>query len=215
MAAVPRVMVLGLGGTIAMTPSETGGVVPKLSVRQLVESVPGLADMGVELDVRDFRQVASVSLTFEDLRELLATIEEHLATGVDGVVITQGTDTIEETSYALDLAYGGAAPVVVTGAMRGAAQAGADGPANLLAAVRVAAHPNARGHGVLVVMADEIHAARHVRKTHTTSLHTFQSPNFGPLGHVVEGRVRLTGHTGARLTIEPTEDDKASPTISQ
>lgn len=203
MGAVPRVVVLGLGGTIAMTPSESGGVVPKLSVRQLIESVPGLTKLGVDLEVRDFRQVASASLTFDDLRDLRETIEEYLAAGVDGVVITQGTDTIEETSYALDLAYGGATPVVVTGAMRGAAQAGADGPANLLAAVRVAASPVAREHGVLVVMADEIHAASHVRKTHTTSLGTFQSPNFGPLGHVVEGRVRLAKRAGTRMLIEP------------
>jgi L-asparaginase len=180
-----RVVLFGLGGTIAMATTAGGGVAPALSPADLLAAVPGLADTGIAVDVVDFRQVPGASVRFADLRALAAEIATEPA---DGVVITQGTDTIEESAYFLDLGYRGAAPVVVTGAMRNPTLAGADGPANLLAAVQVAASPAARDQGCLVVFADEIHAARRVRKTHATSPATFQSPNGGPLGYVIEGR---------------------------
>jgi len=110
---------------------------------------------------------------------------------VAGVVITQGTDTIEETSFALDLLVRAPRPVVVTGAMRNPTLAGPDGPANLLAAVQVAAAPEAVGLGTLVVLNDEIHAARFVRKTHTSSPATFRSLTAGPLGWMAEGHPRI------------------------
>jgi L-asparaginase len=111
--------------------------------------------------------------------------------GADGVVVTQGTGTLEETSYLIDLLWRETAPVVVTGAMRNPDAAGADGPANLVAAVRTAASPAARDFGCLVVSNDEIHAARWIRKIHSSNPATFASPNTGPLGHVVEGRPHL------------------------
>lgn len=179
----------GLGGTIAMTGD--GGVVPALSVEQLVAAVPGLAETGIDVEVEDFRRVPGASLSFDDLDALSAAIEQRLAAGADGVVVTQGTDTIEETAYFLDLRHTRPEPIVVTGAMRNPTLAGADGPANLLAAVRTAASPQARDLGTLVVFADEIHAADRVRKTHSTSGGTFQSPDGGALGYVVEGRARI------------------------
>ncbi|WP_211304496.1 asparaginase [Umezawaea tangerina] len=185
----------GLGGTIAMGPSSGGGVVPALSPGQLLAAVPGLSESGVEVEVVDFRQVPGASVTFEDVAALVEAIGEVDA---DGVVVTQGTDTIEETSYLVDLTYSGEAPVVVTGAMRNPTLAGADGPANLLAAVQVAASEEARGLGCLVVFADEIHAARRMRKTHSSSTGAFRSPNGGALGYVVEGQVQLLQRVARR-----------------
>src|SRR5688500_7915773 len=188
MTPVRRVAVVGLGGTIAMTATPGGGVVPALSAEQLVAAVPGLAEIGVDVEVVDFRRVPGASLTFDDLSALADEVRDRCAAGFDGIVVTQGTDTIEETSYYLDLRHAVPQPVVVTGAMRNPTLAGADGPGNLLAAILTAADPTARGLGCLVVFADGIHAARRVRKTHTTSTSTFRSPDGGPLGYLVEGR---------------------------
>ncbi|MCE7011063.1 asparaginase [Kibdelosporangium philippinense] len=196
-----RVAVFGLGGTIAMTADAGGGVVPALSAGQLVAAVPGLAETGITVDVVDFRRVPGASLSFADIYELASAFGEH-----DGFVVTQGTDTIEETAYLLDLLHARDEPVVVTGAMRNPTLAGADGPANVLAAIQTAASPVARGLGALVVFADEIHAAVRVRKTHTTSGYTFQSANGGPLGYVVEGTPRIVNRPNARLSIPPARE---------
>jgi L-asparaginase len=185
------VAVFGLGGTIAMTQAPGGGVSPALSVPELVAAVPGLDGIEAELRTVDFRRKPGASLTFGDVFELAAVINGVLDNGAAGVVVTQGTDTIEEVAYALDLLLRTDAPVVVTGAMRNPTMAGADGPANILAAIRVAISPGARGLGCLVVLGDQIHAARWVQKTHTASPAAFASPGYGPLGEVAEGRVRL------------------------
>lgn len=184
-----------LGGTIAMAgtaPGEPGGgVVARLTGAELTAAVPGLAELKVALDVRDSHAVPSANLTFHQIVALLEAASRAVGEGAAGVVVTQGTDTLEETAFLADLLWPHAAPLVVTGAMRNPTLAGADGPANLLAAVRVAASPEARDLGALVVLNDEIHAARWTRKTHTTSTATFASPNTGPIGHVIEGRVRV------------------------
>ena len=187
----PSVAVFGLGGTIAMAQAPDGGVAPALSASDLLAAVPGLSDVPAGLRVRDFRNKPGASLDFPDLYELAAAIHEALSDGCAGVVVTQGTDTIEEVAYVLDVLLPTDAPVVVTGAMRNPTMAGADGPANILAAITVAASPYARGLGCLVVLHDQIHAARWVHKAHTGSPAAFVSPDHGPLGHVIEGRVRI------------------------
>ncbi len=196
----PQVTVFSLGGTIASTNSDgggtAGGVTPRLGARELVEAVPQLLEVA-DLETVAFRQIASGDLTLQDLIDLAAEITQRFEAGVDGVVVTQGTDTIEETSFALDLLVRSHRPVVVTGAMRNPTLAGSDGPANLLAAVQVAAAAEAGGLGTLVVVNDQIHAARFVRKTHTSSPATFGSPTAGPLGWVVEGRPRIALRTPA------------------
>ena len=195
------ISVFGLGGTISMTAGDGGGVVPALSAGELVAAVPGLGETGVRLTAEDFLRVPGSCLGFDDLTALAEAIGRRLAEGADGVVVTQGTDSIEETAYLLDLLHDRPEPVVVTGAMRDPTLAGADGPANLLAAVRTAASPRAREQGVLVVLADEIHAARRVRKAHTSAGSAFRSADGGPLGYVAEGRPRVVNRPVGRVVL--------------
>ena len=183
------------------------GVVPTLTGEQLVASVPGLAASGVDVETREFRQVPGGWLTLTDVVELAAAIAEQDLHGTAGVVVTQGTDTIEETAYALDLLNHGDMPVVVTGAMRHPAMAGADGPGNILAAVQTAASQEARGLGCLVVFADQIHSARYVRKVHATSPAAFASPGAGLIRLVAEGTIRLHGRPTRRTAVTGVQGD--------
>lgn len=185
-----RTLIVGLGGTIAMAPGAEPGVVPKLTAEMLVAAVPQLRDHP-GLEAMSFRLIPGAHLSFDDIDALADLIRTRAAEGVTGVVITQGTDTIEETAFALDCLLDLDIPVVVTGAMRNPSLPGADGPANLLAAVTVAATQAARGLGVLVVMNDTIHSAPFVVKRHTTACDAFVSASTGPLGYLSEGEVQI------------------------
>ncbi|KUM99607.1 L-asparaginase [Streptomyces yokosukanensis] len=182
------VVLLALGGTISV-PGDSRGA--RLSGAEITAAVLDLADLGVGVEARDVHAVPSGSLTFAQVLDVVEIAARAVTEGADGVVVTQGTDTLEETAFLADLVWPHDAPLALTGAMRQPAMAGADGPANVLAAVRVATAREARGAGALVVFNDEVHAARWVRKTHSTSTAAFASPSAGPLGHVVEGRVRM------------------------
>ena len=200
---LPQIAVLSLGGTISSTRSGSGpGVTPTLTGEALVESVPEIAKVA-EISAVAFRQLASPEITIDDLVGLAAEISRRVDEGTAGVVVTQGTDTIEESSFVLDLLLDLDAPVVVTGAMRNPTLPGADGPANLLAAVQVATSEAARGLGTIVVFNDEIHTARYVRKTHTQSPATFKSPPVGPLGWVSEGTPRIALRPVNRHHVNP------------
>ena len=179
--ALPRLLILSLGGTITMVPTATGGIAPSLGAEELVASVPALARVA-QIEAHSPFRLPSPSLRLEHLVRVAGMIGEAFARGVDGAVVIQGTDTIEESAFLLDLLVGGDKPVVMTGAMRGAESPGADGPANLLAACSLAASEDARGLGALVVLNYDIHAARFVQKSHTTLPSAFQSPLVGPLG---------------------------------
>ncbi len=154
----PRLAVFSLGGTIAMTAQAGGTVAPALTGQQLLEAVPQIGALGFDLEVSSFRQKPGASLSYDDLFDLAEAISAAVDAGAAGVVVTQGTDTIEETSYFLDLRHDHRVPVVVTGAMRNPTMAGADGPANLLAALQTAAEPRTPRRA-LVVFADDVHAA--------------------------------------------------------
>jgi L-asparaginase len=204
-----RLLLLSLGGTITMVPSEGGGIAPRLGAADLVAAVPALGEVA-EIEAHSPFRLPSPSLSPAELITVAARITESFAAGCDGAVVIQGTDTIEESAFLLDLLVPGTQPVVVTGAMRGADAPGADGPANLLAAARVAASDEARGMGTLAVLNYDIHAARFVQKSHTALPSAFASPLIGPLGAVIEGRPRFYARP-ARLPVLPILQAMAKP----
>jgi L-asparaginase len=178
------------GGTISMRiDPATGAAVPALGANDILERVPALGSV-TDFDVEDFSRLPGPHVTPEQMWRLARRAAAWLERpDIDGLVITHGTDTIEETAFLLDLLLTSAKPVVLVGAMRTISDASWDGPANLLAAARVAACPAARGYGVLVVMDEQILPAREARKVHTESSSSFATPEFGPLGVVDAGAV--------------------------
>lgn len=194
MSTRPVVAIGVLGGTITMTRGEreaggagSPGVVPRLEAAELVAAVPGLTAVA-DVRAHTLALLPGASLGVPDLARALDWAGSEVAAGATGVVLVQGTDTLEETAYHLDLWWPHPQPLVVTGAMRAPEAAGADGPANLVAAVTTAADPVAAGRGVLVVLDDEVHAAARVAKADSMALSAFRSPVFGPLARLVEGR---------------------------
>lgn len=188
-----RVHLLATGGTIAgkagseVDPGYRSG---EVAVEGLIDAVPGLRELA-QLRGEQVAQVGSQDMN-DALWLLLAARIDALfgANEADGIVITHGTDTVEETGYFLHLVVKSPRPVVLTGAMRPATALSADGPLNLYNAVAVAADPEARGRGAIVVLNDDLHCARDVTKASTTDVHTFISPGPGLLGSASYGRIR-------------------------
>ena len=192
-ASHPRVLVLATGGTIAgsaASPEDvTGYRSGAIGIGEILSAVP---ELGAFADVHGEQlcNIDSKDMTDKILIRLAVRVNEILAGNeADGIVITHGTDTMEETAFFLSLTVKTNKPVVLTGAMLPATARNADGPRNLLDAVRVAARPESADKGILVVMNGKIFAAKEVTKTHTTKIDAFTSPDFSPLGYVDENGV--------------------------
>lgn len=183
-----KILVMNTGGTIAMSVDDFEGVKPLDD--QAVNKILPFLERYADVTMKNVLNLPSPHMTPAIMNYLRQHIEEELSQNhYEGIVITHGTDTLEETAYFLDLTLSFTVPIVVTGAMRSSNELGADGPVNLISSVRTAADPSSINKGVLVVFNDEIHAACHVTKTHTSNVATFQSPQFGPIGTIAKKNV--------------------------
>ena len=205
--AKPRVYLLTTGGTIASVSSGEGGANPLLQGHDLLAAVPGVEDWA-DITVEAVAQMGGSHLDLETISKISRRVNEiFIQDSVVGVVVTQGTDTIDETAYLLSLTTKGDRPVVVTGAMRNPSMLGADGPKNLHDALRVVTHQASRGRETMVVFNDEIHSARMVEKSHTQSPAAFVSST-GPIGHVVGTHVHFRYDVNPPARILPPMLDK-------
>lgn len=191
---LPNVVILATGGTIAGSAesgTQAGYTSGQVGIQTMIDAVPGIKDIA-NVSGEQISNVGSQDMSIEIWLKLANRINELLATdAVDGIVITHGTDTQEETAYFLNLVVNSDKPVVTTGSMRPATAVSAEGPLNLYNAVAVAANPKSKGHGVMVVMNDQIHSAQAVTKTNTTSVQTFMSPMQGLMGAVLYGQLEF------------------------
>ena len=182
------IVILFTGGTIAMR-TDASGAVPSLNAKDILEATKGINDVtGVETE--EWGSYPGPHMTVDRMWALRNRVREHLARPeVTGVVVTHGTDTLEESAYLVARSLPAEKPIVFTGAMRTVSDLGWDGPANLLEAVRVAASPVTRGFGAMVVISGQIFAALDATKTNTHLLDAFESPGLGPLGVLDEGEL--------------------------
>ncbi len=185
-----RIAIYFTGGTISMKhDAAIGAAMPALSGQEILDNVPGANEIA-ELEVIDFGRFPGPHMNLRLMMDLSARVRASVAREeISGIVITHGTDTLEETAYLLDLTVETDKPIIFVGAMRNSSEVGWDGPSNLLSAIRVASSDDARGLGVMVVMNETILAAGEATKTHTESFDAFQNPDFGPLGVVDKGEV--------------------------
>lgn len=183
-----RILILNTGGTISMSENQTTGKVSPTDNNPIGVGGTLFSYIG-NLFVEDLYHLASPQITEQEMLGIKDRIEEAVSEGYDGIVVTHGTDTLEETAYYLELTLDINIPVVITGAMRSSNEIGADGLANLRSALVVATSTESADKGVLVVMNDEVHTATYVTKTHTTNVATFQTPTFGPIGLVSKNSV--------------------------
>ncbi|ANZ61343.1 L-asparaginase [Secundilactobacillus paracollinoides] len=182
------ILAIHTGGTISMSQNEKGEVVP--NAENPIAKEATIINGQVNLITDELFNLPSPHVTPSVMLQIKQRIDRAVTEGVDGVVITHGTDTLEETAYFLDLTQTSDIPIVLTGAMRSSNEIGSDGLYNFQSAIMVAATPESQGKGALVVMNDEIHTARYVTKTHTTNVATFRTPTFGPIGVVAKGKAQ-------------------------
>lgn len=180
-----KAAVIFTGGTISMTVDKrVKAAIPSMDSEAIMSMVTNI-DQIAQLETVDFGKFPGPHMTPDRMMALKKLVQEKLdQPDIDGVVITHGTDNLEETAYLLDLTLKHEKPIVVVGAMRNGSELGYDGPSNLSAAICTAIHPKSAGRGVLVVLNDEVNSAREVTKTHTMALDTFKSLDFGPIGIV-------------------------------
>lgn len=203
----PDVVVLGTGGTIASTAGESGAT-PELSTDDLLSAVPEIEEYA-DVTAEEVAQVSSFDMDLETIAAVGKRIRNVAADGADGVVVTHGTDTMEESAYYLDLTLDVGTPVVLTGAQRRPDEVSPDGPANLLTAVRAASHDAFRGAGgAYVAFDEEVHAASDVTKFHTSKVGTFASPETGPVAAFGRGGVRLFRDPASRSPTIPVDRPK-------
>lgn len=187
----PNIVILATGGTIAgaaATGTQSAYTSGSVTIDAMLKAVPGIEKLA-NIKGEQISNVGSQDMSFDIMLKLAKRINELLpTTGVDGIVITHGTDTMEETAYFLNLTVKSDKPVVMVGSMRPSTAVSADGPLNLYNAVAVAGDPKAKGRGVLVVMNDQIHAAHSLTKTSTTAIQTFMSPLRGVVGVSAYGK---------------------------
>jgi L-asparaginase len=200
----PRILVVFTGGTFSMRfDKETGGDKPRLGGDELMTLMPEIAELA-DVTPLDFGKYPGPHMTPALMFDLSKRVRGELERNrYSGVVITHGTDTLEETAYLLDLTLATDVPVVVTGSMRSSSEPDWDGPSNVADSIRVCLNPNCRGIGVLVCLNGEINAAGEVTKTHTEDIETFHSLDFGALGFVQRGRVVLNRPPRKLETIQP------------
>lgn len=188
----PHIVLITTGGTIASRIDPATGAVAALhTAEELVAMVPGLDDVAT-MEIDSFTTVNSWNMTPEMMLDLTQQIQHQVTRPkVAGVVVTHGTDTVEETALMADLLVDTDKPVIFTVAMRNLSETGADGPRNLADAIKVAAHPETSGRGSTLVVNEAIHSARYVTKTNTVNTATFQSPEYGPIGQVTSTGIRF------------------------
>lgn len=209
MPTKPKIVVINTGGTISMEQEIHGRGVGQADPRKLQSVIPTVASFA-QVEMQHLLDKPSPHLTLQDLYQLAQQVTVQLERDdVAGIVITHGTDTLEETAYYLHLTIPSNKPVVITGAMRSHNEIGADGPRNILQAVRVASHSEAKNRGTLIVFHDEIHHAQTVTKVHTSQPSTFQSPGTGPVGIISNQQVAFFHNTKREPLIplvQPTAD---------
>ncbi|MBC2581909.1 asparaginase, partial [Clostridium sp. DJ247] len=187
-----KIIIIFTGGTISMkTDEKNNAAIPAMSGEDILRLTPGINHIA-DIHFLNFGMMPGPHMTPEKMLELSRIISNKVEMeGYDGVVVTHGTDSLEETAYLVDLTYNGTRPVIFVGSMKNSSELGWDGPANLIDAVHTAVSDEAKNRGVMVVMNGEVHSASQVTKTNTHTLDTFKSMDFGPIGFVDSNKVHF------------------------